>query len=156
MNDSRCIAAIRGGVVDARCVFSCTAFCQPPPSGMVQSDTLLLWLVFYSLDIIQLVVILNIPLYIVTPYASGHLKPGDPSYLAQVNEGKAISWSMALQLLLVMIRREEEFARNPAFPKFKFFPSLSFFATAVLYLLVFEFLIIIVNCVKELGPFIDL
>ena len=88
-----------------------------------------------------------------TPYASGHLKPGDPSYLAQVNEGKAISWSMALQLLLVMIRREEEFARNPALPKFKFLPSLSFLATAVLYLLVFEFLIIIVNCVKELGPF---
>ena len=33
------------------------------------------------------------------------------------------------------------------------FPSLSFFATAVLYLLVFEFSIVIVNCVKELGPF---
>ena len=33
------------------------------------------------------------------------------------------------------------------------FPSLPFFATAVLYLLVFEFSIVIVNCVKELGPF---
>ena len=33
------------------------------------------------------------------------------------------------------------------------FSSLSFFATAVLYLLVFEFSIVIVNCVKELGPF---
>ena len=36
------------------------------------------------------------------------------------------------------------------------FPSLSFFATAVLYLLVFEFLIVIVNHVKGIGPFIDL
>ena len=36
------------------------------------------------------------------------------------------------------------------------FPSLSFFATAVLFLLVFEFSIVIVNRVKELGPFIQL
>ena len=36
------------------------------------------------------------------------------------------------------------------------FPSLSFFATAVLYLLVFEFSIVIVNCVKELCPFCQL
>ena len=33
------------------------------------------------------------------------------------------------------------------------FPSLSFFATAVLYLLMFEFSIVIVNRVKELGRF---
>ena len=35
------------------------------------------------------------------------------------------------------------------------FPSLSFSATALLYLLVFEFSIVTVNRVKELGPFIQ-
>ena len=44
----------------------------------------------------------------------------------------------------------------PSINKHCFLFPLSFFAAAVLYLLVFEFSIVIVNRVKELGPFIDL
>ena len=44
--------------------------------------------------------------------------------------------------------------RVPSINKHLFsFPSLTFFSTAVLYFLVFEFSMVIVNCVKELGPF---
>ena len=69
-------------------------------------------------------------------------------------------WTFSLFMLLAWERKgslnEATKAKCPLYYKALFcFPSL-LFHPAVLYLLMFEFSIVIVNHVKELGPFIDL